>query len=127
MVTHKNVLVLDDEFDIVAVLKHSLQKHGYHVFGFTDPLLALEHFVLNCKGYSLIICDVRMPAMSGFEFIEKAREILPSIKVFLMSAFDINDNHYSKILLPLKIDGYIQKPISVREMAYIVKTIFHEH
>jgi DNA-binding NtrC family response regulator len=121
MVSNKMVLVLDDEFDIVALLKQSLQRHGYHVFGFTDPLLALEHFMLNSKGYSLVISDVRMPAMSGFEFIKKTREILPSIKVFLMSAFDINDSQYSKILSPLKIDGYIQKPISLKEMIHIVK------
>jgi DNA-binding response OmpR family regulator len=121
MVSNKKVLVLDDEFDIVALLKHSLQKHGYHVFGFTDPLLALEHFMLNSKGYSLVISDVRMPVMNGFEFIKKIREILPSIKIFLMSAFDINDNQYSKILLPLKIDGYIQKPISLKEVMHIVQ------
>jgi DNA-binding response OmpR family regulator len=121
MVSNKKVLVLDDEFDIVALLKHSLQKHGYHVFGFTDPLLALEHFMLNSKGYSLVISDVRMPVMNGFEFIKKIREILPSIKIFLMSAFDINDNQYSKMLLPLKIDGYIQKPISLKEVMHIVQ------
>jgi response regulator RpfG family c-di-GMP phosphodiesterase len=121
MAPNKMVLVLDDEFDIVAIMKHSLQKHGYHVFGFTDPLLALEHFMLNYKGYSLVISDVRMPVMNGFEFIKKVREILPSIKIFLMSAFDINDSQYSKILLPLKVDGYIQKPISLKEMVQIVK------
>ena len=121
MVSNKKVLVLDDEFDIVALLKHSLQKRGYHVFGFTEPLLALEHFMLNSKGYSLVISDVRMPVMNGFEFIKKIREILPSIKIFLMSAFDVNDNQYSKMLLPLKIDGYIQKPISLKEVMHIVQ------
>ena len=60
MVSNKMVLVLDDEFDIVALLKQSLQRHGNHVFVFTDPLLALEHFMLNSKGYSLVISDVRM-------------------------------------------------------------------
>jgi DNA-binding response OmpR family regulator len=121
MASNKMVLVLDDEFDIVALLKHSLQKHGYHVFGFTDPLMALEHFMLNSTGYYLVISDVRMPVMNGFEFIKKVREILPSIKIFLMSAFDINDSQYSKILLPLKVDGCIQKPISLKEMIRIVK------
>jgi DNA-binding response OmpR family regulator len=121
MASNRIVLVLDDEFDIVALVKNSLQKHGYHVFGFTDPLMALEHVMLNSTGYSLVISDVRMPVMNGFEFIKKVREILPSIKIFLMSAFDINDNQYSKILLPLKIDGCIQKPISLKEMIRIVQ------
>jgi DNA-binding response OmpR family regulator len=121
MASNRIVLVLDDELDIVALVKNSLQKHGYHVFGFTDPLMALEHVMLNSTGYSLVISDVRMPVMNGFEFIKKVREILPSIKIFLMSAFDINDNQYSKILLPLKIDGCIQKPISLKEMIRIVQ------
>lgn len=121
MASNRIVLVLDDEFDIVALVKNSLQKHGYHVFGFTDPLMALEHVMLNSTGYSLVISDVRMPVMNGFEFIKKVREILPSIKIFLMSAFDINDNQYSKILLPLKVDGCIQKPISLKEMIRIVQ------
>ena len=124
MTRNKVVLVLDDEFDIVALLKHSLQKHGYQVFGFTDPLLALEHFMINSKDYSLVISDVRMPTMNGFEFIKKVREMLPSIKIFLMSAFDIDDSQYSKMLLPLKIDGYIQKPISIKEIIHNIKEIF---
>lgn len=121
MASNKMVLVVDDEFDIVALMKHSLQKHGYHVFGFTDPSLALEHFMLNYESYSLVISDVRMPVMNGFEFIKKVREILPSIKIFLMSAFDINDSQYSKILLPLKVEGCIQKPISLKEMIRTVQ------
>jgi DNA-binding response OmpR family regulator len=127
MASNKMVLVLDDEFDIVAVMKQSLQKHGYHVFGFTDPLLALEHFMLNYEDYSLVISDVRMPVMDGFEFIKKVREILPSINIFLMSAFDINDSQYSKILLPLKVDGCIQKPISLKEMIRAVQNILNKN
>ncbi|MFL6326124.1 MAG: response regulator [Nitrososphaeraceae archaeon] len=123
MATHKIVLVLDDELDVVAVMKHSLQKHGYHVFGFTDPLLALEHLMINSKDYSLVISDIRMPVMNGLEFVKKVREILPSIKILLMSAFDIKDSQFSKILLPLKVDGCIQKPISLKVMIRILQKI----
>jgi DNA-binding response OmpR family regulator len=37
-------LIVDDEFDIVSIFKQALNKKGFHVFGFIDPLLALEHF-----------------------------------------------------------------------------------
>ena len=104
-------------------MKHSLQKHGYHVFGFTDPLLALEHLMINSKDYSLVISDIRMPVMNGLEFVKKVREILPSIKILLMSAFDIKDSQFSKILLPLKVDGCIQKPISLKVMIRILQKI----
>ncbi|MFL6403888.1 MAG: response regulator [Nitrososphaeraceae archaeon] len=123
MATHKIVLVLDDDLDVVAVMKHSLQKHGYHVFGFTDPLLALEHLMINSKDYSLVISDIRMPVMNGLEFVKKVREILPSIKILLMSAFDIKDSQFSQILLPLKVDGCIQKPISLKVMIRILQKI----
>jgi two-component system, cell cycle response regulator CpdR len=61
------IQVVDDEFDIVNVIKLYLQGKGLNVFGFTDPLLALEHFRINCKNYMLIISDIRMPRMNGFE------------------------------------------------------------
>ena len=63
-----SILVLDDDFDINNMLKMALQKHGYNVFGFTDPLLALEHFRINHSTYSLVISDLRMPVMNGFEY-----------------------------------------------------------
>ena len=65
-----SILVLDDDFDINNMLKMSLQKHGYNVFGFTDPLLALEHFKINHSTYSLVLSDLRMPVMNGFEFVK---------------------------------------------------------
>jgi hypothetical protein len=47
----------------VAVVKIALQRHGYNVFGFTDPFLALEHFKINHSTYSLVLSDLRMPSL----------------------------------------------------------------
>jgi DNA-binding response OmpR family regulator len=116
----KNILVLDDELEILSLIKHFLQRQGYRVFGFTDPMLAIEHLMLNSRNYSLVVCDVRMPAMNGFECVKKMREIVPSIKVILMSAFDINDPLYSGLSSSLKINGFIQKPFSLRELIFII-------
>ena len=71
------ILVLDDEFDILTTIKSFLQKHGFHVYAFTDPHLALEHFQINATIYCLIISDIKMPHMNGFEFIKKVKEIKP--------------------------------------------------
>src|ERR687887_2206647 len=116
-----SILVLDDEFDIINPIKHSLEKIGLHVYAFTDPLLALEHFRINCKNYILVISDIRMPGMNGFEFVRKIREISPAIKVLLMSAFEINSTELSAGLGEAKIEGFIQKPISLRELSSIVQ------
>ena len=116
------IQVVDDEFDIVNVIKLYLQGKGLNVFGFTDPLLALEHFRINCKKYSLIISDIRMPGINGFEFVRKIREIWPAVKILLMSAFEINSTELSAGLGENEIQGFIQKPIALDELGNIVQS-----
>jgi DNA-binding NtrC family response regulator len=115
------IQVVDDDFDILNVIKLYLQKVGLNVFGFTDPNLALEHFRINCKDYILVVSDIRMPGMNGFEFVRKLREISPAIKVLLMSAFEANSTELSIGLGGAKIEGFIQKPISLRKLSSIVQ------
>jgi two-component SAPR family response regulator len=118
------VLVLDDDFDLASLVKLILQKHGFkNVFAFTDPLLALEHFRINHKDYSLIISDIRMPIMNGFEFVGKAREINPKVKILLMTAFEIDDKDFSRVLPKPKIDGLIQKPASSTQILSTISKI----
>jgi two-component system NtrC family response regulator len=115
------IQVVDDDFDILNVIKMYLQRVGLNVFGFTDPNLALEHFRINCKHYILVVSDIRMPGMNGFEFVRKVREISPAIKVLLMSAFEVNSTELSIGLGGAKIEGFIQKPISLRKLSSIVQ------
>jgi DNA-binding response OmpR family regulator len=115
------IQVVDDDFDILNIIKLYLQKVGLNVFGFTDPNLALEHFRINYKDYILVVSDIRMPGMNGFEFVRKVREISPTIKILLMSAFEINSTELSVGLGETKIEGFIQKPISLREMNIVIQ------
>ncbi len=115
------IQVVDDDFDILNTIKLYLQRVGLNAFGFTDPNLALEHFRINCKDYALVISDIRMPTMNGFEFIQKIKEIRPAIKVLLMSAFEINSSELSAGLGEAKIEGFIQKPISLHQLSSIVQ------
>jgi DNA-binding NtrC family response regulator len=112
--------VLGDDFDINTLIKLALQKRGYLVFGFTDPLLALEHFKINHSTYSLVITDLRMPVMNGFEFVRQVKKMNSKIKVLLMTAFEIDQMEFTKILPKPKIDGFIQKPISMNKMNDII-------
>ena len=117
LVKRKSILVLDDEFDIVNVIKLGLNKtNNLKVYGFTDPLLALEHFKLNTAEYGLVISDIRMPKMNGYEFVREVKKIKPKVKVFLMTAFDINSQEFSKVLPDIKVNQFIKKPISIGEL-----------
>jgi two-component SAPR family response regulator len=124
----KKVLVLDDDFDISPLIKQVLQKHRFKsVFAFTDPLLALEHFKINRTEYFLIISDIRMPTMNGFEFVREARKINPKVKILLMTAFEIDDKEFARVLPNPKIDGLIQKPASPNQIMNVVSKIVGKH
>jgi DNA-binding NtrC family response regulator len=118
---HDWILIVDDEFDVVTILRQWLEKQEFHVFGFTEPLLALEHFRLNSKEYGLVISDLRMPEINGYEFIKKVKEIKPEVKVFFMTAFEINDIEFRRLLSSVKIDEFIQKPIGMNYLTTVIK------
>jgi CheY-like chemotaxis protein len=119
-----SILVLDDEFDLSMLVKQILRRDNFkNVFAFTDPLLALEHFKINHKDYSLIISDIRMPIMNGFEFVREARKINPKVKILLMTAFEIDDKEFARVLPNPKIDGLIRKPTSAKQILNTVSSI----
>jgi CheY-like chemotaxis protein len=62
---------------------------GFRVIGFTEPHLALDHFLKNSYLYWLIVSDIRMPLMDGYQF--QVKEIKHDVKVFFMSAYLIDD------------------------------------
>ena len=97
------------------------------MYGFTNPFLALENFKLNYKDYVLIISDIKMRLINGFEFIKRVRQIHPTVKVLLMSAVDIDNDLFDSfqgLASSVMVDGFMQKPISMRNLNEIVqKTI----
>jgi CheY-like chemotaxis protein len=127
------IMVVDDEIDIITVIKHLLQvktnnnNNFFHVHGFTNPFLALEHFKLNYKDYVLVISDIKMRSINGFEFIRRVREIHAAVKVLLMSALNIDNDLFDSFQVlasSVMVDGFMQKPISMRNLNEIVqKTI----
>jgi DNA-binding response OmpR family regulator len=123
---NKSILVLDDELDIVSLIKQALHRHGFrYIFAFTEPSLALEHFQINSKNYDLVISDIRMPGMTGFEFIRRVKALNPEVKIIFMTAFDINDIEFSKVLpSSIKIDDFIRKPFLPKELLKLIDKQF---
>jgi DNA-binding response OmpR family regulator len=116
-----SILMLDDEFDIMSIFTLALQRQGYHVIGFTEPMLALDHFQKNSERYWLVVADIRMPLIDGYQFIKRVKEQKPDVKVFFMSAFLTDDIQYRTGLSLLKADEYIEKPISLNDFIKLVK------
>ncbi len=118
---NNKILVVDDESDIVDVIRFCLQMYGYKVCTYTDPLAALEHFKSNSKNHHMVISDIRMPAMNGYEFVKQVKKINPKVKVVLMSAFEMENKEFSSELPPdVKVEAYIKKPFSPNTLRNIV-------
>lgn len=115
----QSILVVDDELDIVIIFRQALRQQGYTVYGFTDPALALEHFKLNSRDYALIISDVRMPQMNGFEFAASVRAVRPDAKVVLMSAFEVSDLELSTS--SIKPADFLRKPVDIKTLMHKVR------
>jgi DNA-binding NtrC family response regulator len=110
------LLIVDDDPDIVQVLQKGLQRNNFSVNAFTNPEEALQSFKSDANSYCLVVSDIRMPALSGIQLARKVKEINPNVKVVLMTAFEIRDNEFSKVFPSIHVDGFVQKPIGIREL-----------
>ena len=110
------LIVVDDDSDIVYVLKRGLIKNGFLVDAFTNPEEALLRFKSNAHGFEVVMSDIRMPGLSGLQLARKVKEINPKIKIVLMTAFEIKDHEFSKVFPSTHVDGFVQKPISMVDL-----------
>lgn len=116
-----SILLVDDEFDIVTIFKLGLENQGFKVFAFAEPLLALEHFQKEPQQYGLVISDLRMPEMNGYDFIKRVKELNSQVKVFFLTAFEIDDLEIKKVLPNVKIDEFIHKPILLKDLTIRIR------
>ncbi len=117
------LIVVDDEPDIVRVLKQGLLKNRFLVDAFTNPEEALQNFQSNSEDYCLMLSDIRMPGLSGIQLARKVKEINPDVKVLLMTSFEIKDNEFSKVFPSTHVDGFVQKPIQIKDLTNKILSI----
>ena len=111
---NKRVLLVDDEPDLNLTLKMVLEQNGFKVNSFIDPLSALENFRGEAAGmYDLLILDMKMPNMNGYELYRQIKKIDDKVKVCFLTACDIDyDEQFTKELFPILDNNcYIRKPI----------------
>ena len=114
---NEKILVVDDEKSIVDILKFNLQKEGYQVFTGSDGQEALELF--EACHPDLILLDVMMPRLSGYDVCRKIRE-KSMVPIIMLTA---RTEEVDMVLgLELGADDYVTKPFSMRELMARVRT-----
>jgi DNA-binding NtrC family response regulator len=106
------ILIVDDEKDIADVIKRGLENDGFEAVAYSDSSQALEHFRQNSKAYCVVLSDVRMPRVTGFQLTREIKKINPQVKVVLMSAFEIG-KEFSDVLPSTQVDDFITKSTKI--------------
>jgi len=113
LASRASVMLVEDEPDLLATTKSMLETSGYEVHAFDSPDEAIRHVKdEGCKACVLVVSDVRMPGMSGFELVRRIKEIQPETKVVLMSSFIIHRDEFKKVMPSLQIDDFVSKPFT---------------
>ena len=118
------ILVVDDEQDICEILQYNLETEGYEVETANSAEEALE---LPLNGYSLILLDVMMGEMSGFQMARRLKDnpATAGIPIIFITALDGEDNTVKG--LNIGADDYIAKPLSMREVKARVKSVLRRY
>ncbi len=118
----ERILVVDDEYAIVQMMKDMLENIGYHITPRTSSIEALEAFKANHEKYDMVITDQTMPNMTGVALSRKMLEIRPDIPIILCTGFSeqIDEDRAQQ----LGIKGYLMKPVTLKEVANKIRKIF---
>lgn len=113
------VAVIDDAVDLVDLFTEALRAAGYQVRGFDDPLMALANLYEYHSEYSLVLTDMRMPGMNGFQLSKLIHQMDSEIKILCISAFELYDEKIEE----LPFEQFVKKPIHIADLVSVVKNL----
>jgi two-component system response regulator ChvI len=108
--------LVDDEPDVTYALEKVLADNGFVVYSYNDPSLVLSHFKVGL--YDLLLLDIRMPKINGFELYQKIREIDSNVKICFLTASEMFYEEYRMFdeYPRLSNERFIQKPIRTEDL-----------
>lgn len=114
-------LIVDDDPDITLAFKVDLDGY-YHenrrqfvIYTYNNPSIALSEFKLNF--HDLLLTDINMPHMNGFELSQKILELDSNIRVCFMSAADVNIEALREVYPKVSFGSFIKKPVEIEYLA----------
>lgn len=123
------IMIVDDESDILSVIKRGLEsKNDFMVDTFSKADDAIENFQNRPPNYyDLVITDIRMPKVNGFELYRRIKETNPNMKIAFITAFEINKEEFSKVIPSVNVTHFISKPVSISKLREKIKSILDDN
>jgi DNA-binding response OmpR family regulator len=113
------ILIVDDEPDIAKVLKMGLEENGFVVDTYNDPLDVISNF--KADSYDLLLLDIKMPKMNGFELYNKLHQIDEKAKICFITAYELYYDEFKRVFPKIKVECFIRKPVSINNLARVIK------
>ena len=117
-----HLLLVDDEPDILYVIKHGVERKGVRVDAFADPREALDSF--DPSLHSVALLDIKMPEMSGFELANELLKQKPDLQICFLTAFDINIHELRVTVPSIRPVCHLLKPMHVDSVTSHVQQCF---
>ena len=119
------ILVVDDDHDVAITLKAILEgeeesSKEFELDVFNDPGLALSNF--KAGWYDLLLLDILMPKMNGFELYQQLKNIDDKVKVCFITAYEIYYRALRDLFPTIEVDCFIAKPIGKKELVTRIKS-----
>ena len=126
----KKILLVDDDSDITLTFKAGLdgryygdgdRRRRFEVYSYNDPLLVVKEF--KPQFYDLLLTDIYMPNMNGFQLCERILQLDVSMRVCFMSVLEINIQALTEVYPNVNLGCYIEKPVTIK---YLIKKLSAE-
>jgi len=113
------ILIAEDDRELRQLFSHVLNRHGYTATGVSNGQEALD--AMDADFYDMIISDIMMPVMDGYELVRQLRDVGNTTPVLMITAKDAFDD--MRLGFQSGVDDYMVKPINVNEMVLRVQAL----
>lgn len=120
MIQDLDVLIIDDDPTVLQLIAEFLRSKGCNVECCEDAHQGMD--ALHLRHFDLVVTDVKMAGMNGFEFLKMARASWPKIAIIVMTAYD--DDYPLSQALRAGADGYLSKPFSLSKFSLIFEKAY---
>jgi len=122
MVEQKYILFVDDERSVLRSLKRAFIRSGHKLYFADSAELGLEILAAGKGRIDMVLSDMRMPGMDGYEFLKRVKEKYPQVIRLILSGF-IEESYVYKALIDGSAKTYLAKPWSTRELIDLVNSL----
>lgn len=115
------IMLVDDEKDLTDAMKAGLEQNGYRVSTFNDGRSAREHY--SPGRYDLVITDIRMPGMNGFELYRELSKLDREVRICFLTGFDVSKEEFFKLFPETRVQHLFRKPVMLSKIVHVINEI----